>query len=251
MTRTAVVLDRRPLWRNAFEQLLGTAGIRVVAIATDPEHLIDVMADQRPDVVIVDVEVDDAERTLDAIRRTRLLHPDVRMVAFARTAEDEKIDAAFTAGVRVFCIKTAETEDLVTAVRQAFQSSIFVARATADGTAAVSSAAATTAARLTKREQEILRLVADGHSNADVARDLWVTQQTIKFHLSNVYRKLGVANRTEASRWAQLHGVLSPTEDEPAAAASQSPGGSVADANAAQRIRGAGFLVQRWEESTV
>jgi DNA-binding CsgD family transcriptional regulator len=65
---------------------------------------------------------------------------------------------------------------------------------------------------LTNRELEILRLVAEGHSNAQLARMLWVTEQTVKFHLSNVYRKLNVANRTEAARWAQLHGLLSATQ---------------------------------------
>ncbi|MGH3046995.1 MAG: LuxR C-terminal-related transcriptional regulator, partial [Gaiellaceae bacterium] len=54
----------------------------------------------------------------------------------------------------------------------------------------------------------ILQLVAEGHSNAELARMLWVTEQTVKFHLSNIYRKLNVANRTEASRWAQLRGIL-------------------------------------------
>ena len=52
--------------------------------------------------------------------------------------------------------------------------------------------------------------MSEGHSNAQVARTLWVTEQTVKFHLSNIYRKLEVGNRTEASRWAQLHGVLAP-----------------------------------------
>ena len=61
---------------------------------------------------------------------------------------------------------------------------------------------------LTKRELEILQLVAEGHSNGELARMLWVTEQTVKFHLSNIYRKLDVANRTEASRWAQLHDLL-------------------------------------------
>jgi DNA-binding CsgD family transcriptional regulator len=64
-------------------------------------------------------------------------------------------------------------------------------------------------AGLTRREREILQLVAEGHSNAQLARMLWVTEQTVKFHLSNIYRKLDVANRTEASRWAQLNGLLS------------------------------------------
>ncbi len=61
---------------------------------------------------------------------------------------------------------------------------------------------------LTGREHEILQLVAEGHSNAKLAKMLWVTEQTVKFHLSNVYRKLNVSNRTEAARWAQLNGLL-------------------------------------------
>ena len=61
---------------------------------------------------------------------------------------------------------------------------------------------------LTRRELEILRLVAEGHSNAQLAKMLWVTEQTVKFHLSNIYRKLDVSNRTEASRWAQVRGLL-------------------------------------------
>ena len=72
---------------------------------------------------------------------------------------------------------------------------------------------------LTRRELEILQLVAEGHSNSQLAKMLWVTEQTIKFHLSNIYRKLDVSNRTEASRWAQLHGILPATRvGEPSAA---------------------------------
>jgi DNA-binding CsgD family transcriptional regulator len=66
--------------------------------------------------------------------------------------------------------------------------------------------------KLTKRELEILRLVAEGGSNAEIARGLWVTEQTVKFHLANVYRKIGVANRTEAARFAYLHGLF--TDDD-------------------------------------
>ena len=71
---------------------------------------------------------------------------------------------------------------------------------------------------LTRRELEILTLVAEGHSNAQLARMLWVTEQTVKFHLSNIYRKLNVSNRTEASRWAQVHGLLPLSSQSTAAA---------------------------------
>ncbi len=65
---------------------------------------------------------------------------------------------------------------------------------------------------LTRRELEILRHVAEGRSNQQVGRTLWVTEQTVKFHLTNIYKKLGMSNRTEASLWAQRHGLL--TRDE-------------------------------------
>jgi DNA-binding NarL/FixJ family response regulator len=61
---------------------------------------------------------------------------------------------------------------------------------------------------LTDRELEILRLAAEGNTNGQIARQLWVTEQTVKFHLSNTYRKLGVANRTEASRYAHVHDLV-------------------------------------------
>jgi early secretory antigenic target protein ESAT-6 len=102
---------------------------------------------------------------------------------------------------------TAASEDLASAIRQAFETSIYhagVKRRQSSGLIATDGPAS----GLTKREIEILRLVAEGYSNSQLAKMLWVTEQTVKFHLSNIYRKLDVANRTEASRWAQLHGLL-------------------------------------------
>ena len=70
---------------------------------------------------------------------------------------------------------------------------------------------------LTRREREILALATEGKSNAAIARELWVTEQTVKFHLSNIYRKLGVPNRTAASRWAHEHGIetAAPLPEDP------------------------------------
>ena len=70
---------------------------------------------------------------------------------------------------------------------------------------------------LTRREREILQLVAEGNTNGQVAKVLWVTEQTVKFHLANIFRKLDVTNRTQASRWAHAHGLVRMTErEEPA-----------------------------------
>ena len=70
-------------------------------------------------------------------------------------------------------------------------------------------------AGLTRREAEILRLVAGGKSNQDVAKLLWITTHTVKFHLANAYRKLGLRNRIEASQWAFKNGLIRPDEDQP------------------------------------
>ena len=71
---------------------------------------------------------------------------------------------------------------------------------------------ATEHSTLTEREAEILRFVASGATNAEIARQLWITQQTVKFHVSNVYRKLDVANRTEACHYAHVNGLVAPGE---------------------------------------
>ena len=79
---------------------------------------------------------------------------------------------------------------------------------------------ATEHSSLTGRELEILQLVASGATNADIARQLWITQQTVKFHVSNVYRKLDVGNRTEACHYAHVNGLVTPRQGRPPTAAS-------------------------------
>ena len=71
---------------------------------------------------------------------------------------------------------------------------------------------------LTRREREILALVVEGMPNAKIAETLWITEQTVKFHLSNIYRKLRVVNRTEAARWAHVNGLVLDTRSEPVVA---------------------------------
>ena len=137
----------------------------------------------------------------------------MRGIIISSLAEPEFIDRALTAGASAYVLKTAHPEDFASAIRQAFSSSIFLAgpRTAAAATAVAAASANQKQADLTARELEILQLVSEGLSNSEMARRLWVTEQTVKFHLSNIYRKLDVSNRTQASRWAQVNGLLSPT----------------------------------------
>ena len=129
--------------------------------------------------------------------------------------ETEAIEAAFAAGAAIYCVKTAEQEDSGLGHPPGVRAvDLHRERQRQPATSRRRSDRATVAHELTRRELEILRLVAEGHSNSQLARMLWVTEQTVKFHLSNIYRKLDVANRTEASRWAQLHGLLPAHREE-------------------------------------
>jgi DNA-binding NarL/FixJ family response regulator len=191
--------------------LLEDVGVEVLARANDPDAAVALVGEHRPDVLVAGVDLASAGG-MDCIRRARDTHPELKPVVVGESDDASVIDAAFDAGAEIYCVKTAEKDDLASAVRQAFRHSIFIAtdRQKADERPQ-QAAADSAAAELTRREVEILRLVAEGHSNSQLARMLWVTEQTVKFHLSNIYRKLNVANRTEASRWAQLHGLLPST----------------------------------------
>ena len=206
--RTAVILDRHPLWLEALARLLDKVGVTVVGTTTSPAEALNLIEQTRPALFIAEYDsIEQSEEGLASLRHAASSNPDVHSVVLSTQDDPRHIEAAFAAGASMYCVKTAEPEDLASAIRQAFQSSIYYAGAR--GRQSNSAAAESDdAPSLTKREVEILQLVAEGHSNSQLAKMLWVTEQTVKFHLSNIYRKLGVANRTEASRWAQLHGLL-------------------------------------------
>lgn len=218
--RSAVILDRHPLWLDAMGMLVEGVGVEVVGKATDRDDAVALIDHHRPDLFIAGVDVMSADE-LDCVRRATAIHSGLRAVVLSDRTDREAVNAAFAAGARVYCVKTAEQGDVASAIRQALEQSIYLA--SSGGLELASRPASEPAADahdLTRREIEILRLVAEGHSNSQLAALLWVSEQTVKFHLSNIYRKLDVANRTEASRWAQINGLLSieRTLDAPTAA---------------------------------
>jgi DNA-binding NarL/FixJ family response regulator len=198
------------MWLDAVEQVLRRIGIDVVGKTTSTSEALSMVEEHKPDLLITELEGNSGDLSgVVLIERARAAAPNVRPIVLSMHHETQVIDSALAAGASAYVVKTARPEDLASAIRQAFSHSVYLAgwRPTAPQPAA-KTAAAEDSPGLTRRELEILRLVAEGHSNAQLARMLWVTEQTVKFHLSNVYRKLDVANRTEASRWAQVNGLL-------------------------------------------
>ena len=136
--------------------------------------------------------------------------PGIRAVVLSAHTEPEYIDQALEAGAVAYVVKSAHPDDLASADPSGVPALDLLRRVAARALGRlVASRIRGGSLDLTRREREVLQLVAEGHSNAKLAQMLWVTEQTVKFHLSNVYRKLDVSNRTEAARWAQLNGLLS------------------------------------------
>jgi DNA-binding NarL/FixJ family response regulator len=211
MERTAVVLDEHPLWLDAVEAVLARLHVKVEGKTTSVARTLELVDSQRPDVLLLEPSESSGDtRRLDLIRRAREIHPAIKVIVLSNAHEASAVDAAFAAGAVAYVFKSAHPDDLASAIRQAFDVSVFFAHSqtVSANVTSIRQQAAQDQPGLTKRELEILQLVAEGHSNGELARMLWVTEQTVKFHLSNIYRKLDVANRTEASRWAQLHGLL-------------------------------------------
>ena len=180
--------------------------LEVVASAHDPERALRLIAEKRPDVFIAEIESSKGALDLELVREARRVAPELRVIVISSERDRKAVAAAIAGGVDVYVLHDADPEDLSSGMRQLFDQSIFIAAnwAAAPGLQSVRNSAPA----LTKREFEILQLAAHGHTNSAMAQMLTVTEQTIKFHLSNVYRKLNVSNRTEASRWAQVHGLL-------------------------------------------
>ncbi|HEY6076253.1 MAG TPA: response regulator transcription factor [Gaiella sp.] len=212
-SRSAVIVDRYPLWLEALGRLLAESGVEVLGSARRIEDGLSLVEEHRPDLLVLGIGENDEEDDAwhDAVRELHVRLPTLRTVVVSAKTDEETIESAFAAGVAAYCVKSAAPEDLAVAIRQPFDQTIHLARSRSLPLAGTPvQTHATGRPELTRREIEILMLVAEGYSNSQLARMLWVTEQTVKFHLSNIYRKLNVANRTEASRWAQLQGLLTP-----------------------------------------
>jgi DNA-binding NarL/FixJ family response regulator len=202
--RTAVLLDQHPLWHEAVEPVLERLDVEVIAKTTTPEEALEIVEERHPDILLLDLDFpEDALDGIAMIRAACERDPELHVIVLSLYDSPQEVEAAFSAGAAAYVLKSVHPDDLATAVRQAFQPSIYL-----PGWKPAAQASGDRSKLLTERELEIVRLVGEGHSNRELARMLWVTEQTVKFHLTNVYRKLGVSNRTEASRWAQAQGLL-------------------------------------------
>ncbi|PYY64068.1 MULTISPECIES: response regulator transcription factor [unclassified Curtobacterium] len=224
---TIVLADDQELVRAGFRVILESEpGFRVVGEASDGARAVEAVQELRPDVVCLDVQMPGVDG-LEAARRIAAL-PDPPAVLILTTFDsDDALFQALEAGASGFLLKNASPERLIDAVRTVAAGDALLApdvtrrvisRATASAAAQPPATTTTTtpattgedalaAAGLTERETEVLRLLARGLSNAEIAAELYVGDATVKTHVSNVLQKLALRDRIQAVVWAFEHGV--------------------------------------------
>lgn len=199
-----LIADDHPLTREGVKlALAGASDIEIVGEAANGAEVLPLIARTDPDLVLLDIRMPlmDGLTCLELIRRR---YPNVRVLIFSQLSETEVIQTALKRGAVGFIVKSIDVEGLGSAIRQAYQGTVFHTL----GAAEIDPEANARAAGLTKREIVILKAVARGLANQEIAKELWVTEQTVKFHLTNVYRKINAKNRTEAARCAYQLGLV-------------------------------------------
>jgi DNA-binding NarL/FixJ family response regulator len=207
--RVAIADDHR-LMLDGIKRALETApDIKVVGEAMSGEEMLTLVPRVRPDVVILDLRMPkgDGLTTLATLRKD---YPDLKIIILSMFEDSEHIDQALHQGASGYVVKSINPLDLPSTIRQVVEGTVYHPRGRGGegGGAVGGTGGGGHPGGLTDRELSILRLVAEGLSNLDIASKLYVTEQTVKFHLSNIYRKLGVGNRTEATRYAYRNGLI-------------------------------------------
>jgi DNA-binding NarL/FixJ family response regulator len=203
---TIVVADDHPVVREGLAAILATQpDFSVVGEAADGAALLRLAAELRPAVALVDLAMPELDGAA-AIAGLRGVAPETRALVLTAFDSDERIIGAIQAGARGYLLKGAPRAEIFAAVRQVAEGGSLLQPPVA--ARLVARVARPEPPALTGRELEVLRLVAQGRANKEVAAALGVTERTVKFHLSAIMGRLGAANRTEAVALAAQHGLI-------------------------------------------
>ena len=199
-----LVVDDHALLRAGLQTLIEAAGdMQVVGTAENGTEAVEQVAVRRPHVVLMDLSMPLMDG-VEATRRITAAHPDVQVLVLTSFADGERVTAALDAGAAGYLLKDAAPDDLIAAIRAVAggQSPLDprVARAFLSARRGVAPAPA-----LTEREREVLTLVGLGLANKQIAHRLDIREGTVKAHLTSVFQRIGVRDRTSAALWARTH----------------------------------------------
>jgi two-component system NarL family response regulator len=198
-----LLADDHAVVRAGVAQVLNQPGIAVVAEAADGAQAVELYLRYRPDVAVVDLRMPVLDG-VQVVERVRAVVPEAAMVVLTTFDAEDDIDRAFRAGARAYLLKDVAPQDLVSCVRAVHAGRAWVSASVA----AKLAGRMTDCVRLTTRELAVLRLLAAGKANREIAVGLSITEGTVKCHVAHLFEKLNVASRTEAVATAARRGLV-------------------------------------------
>ena len=215
-----VIADDHPLLRQGLVKILSLEpDMEVVAEAQDGEEVLACVAEHRPDIVLMDINMPKGGG-LQATRAIAERFPQVGVIVLTIHDDEQYLYELISAGARAYILKDSEPARVVEAIRHVYEGGSYVPpdlmnkvlgqfRRLHNAEPPVYSRRARHGAGvLTDREREILQLIVDGRSNAEIAAALFISEKTVKNHVTNLLRKLGLADRTQAAVYALRHGLV-------------------------------------------
>ena len=205
-TIRVILAEDHALMRDAVRLVFdGAEDVELVGEVANGNDLLPLLRQVEADFVLLDVQLPGADglRCLEALAKQ---HPHVKVAMLSAVDDPQVIQSAFRRGASGYILKSINPYDLPAAIRQIVEKTVIhVSMAPQDG------AAASLPGGLSVKEVAVLSELSHGHTNKQIAASLWLSEQTVKFHLRNVYRKLGINSRTEALRYAYEHDLVALT----------------------------------------
>ncbi|MCU1462111.1 MAG: response regulator transcription factor [Acidimicrobiales bacterium] len=202
-----LIADDHPVVRRGVTELLAAAGdIEVIGAAVDGAEAVALAATHRPDVVLMDISMPNVDG-IEATRTVVAAWPEAKVVALTSFDDRDRIVAVLDAGAVGYLLKDAEPEELLRGVRAAARGESPLDPKAARVVLSARPQPHAAEGSLTAREREVLGLVAGGLANKAIARRMGISEKTVKAHLTSVFARIGVTDRTQAALWARDHGI--------------------------------------------